>query len=101
MRDSDSRETQAQVCQRCVMRLETSVGGMVDLPRRIRATLAGNGYAEHVRISLTGCLGYCPRGQVTVQLSRDGQALDVLLLDPAREGAELISHLPCPSTETS
>jgi predicted metal-binding protein len=100
MRDSDSRETQAQVCQRCLMRLETNDGG-VDLPRRIRATLAEHGCAERVRVKLTGCLGYCPRGQVSVQLLRDGEVSGVVVIDPARDGAELMPHLPCPSTEAS
>jgi hypothetical protein len=99
MRDSDPGETQAQVCQRCLMRLEPRLGG-VDLPRRIRATLAGCGGAEHVRVSLTGCLGYCPSGQVSVQLFRGGEASEVVQLDPERNGVELIAHLPCPSTET-
>ncbi|HEX8438682.1 (2Fe-2S) ferredoxin domain-containing protein [Archangium sp.] len=98
MREPDSRKTQAQVCQRCLMRLDTSAGG-VDLPRRIRATLAAREGTEHVRVSLTGCLGYCPVGRVSVQLFRDGEASDVVLVDPERNGAELISHLPCPSTE--
>ncbi|HZH76736.1 MAG TPA: (2Fe-2S) ferredoxin domain-containing protein [Archangium sp.] len=99
-RDVDSRETQAQVCQRCLMRLETSAGG-VDLPRRIRATLAEHGCDAQVRVRLTGCLGYCPRGQVSVQLYRGGEVSEVVLLDPERNGAELIAHLPCPSTETT
>ncbi len=99
MTDSNSRETQVQVCQRCLMRLEPSAGG-VDLPRRIRVTLAGHGGAEHVRVRLTGCLGYCPNGQVSVQLFCDGAVSEVVLIDPERDGAELIAHLPCPSTET-
>jgi hypothetical protein len=94
---SETCETQAQVCHRCLMRLETSAGG-VDLPRRIRATLAGHG--ERVSVSLTGCLGWCPVGLVSVQLRREGLVSEVVLLDPARDGAELIAHLPCPSTET-
>ncbi|WP_257462843.1 hypothetical protein [Archangium lipolyticum] len=100
MSDSDSREIQAQVCHRCLMRLETSAGG-VDLPRRIRATLARHGCDERVRVSLTGCLGWCPVGRVSVQLFRDGQASDVVLVDPARDGEELLSHLPCPSMEAT
>jgi hypothetical protein len=99
MSDAESRETQAQVCQRCLMRLETSAGG-VDLPRRIRATLATSGCDGRVRVSLTGCLGWCPVGRVSVQLFRDGLASEVVLIDPARNGEELISHLPCPSLET-
>lgn len=98
MNGPDSRETQAQVCHRCLMRLDTSAGG-VDLPRRIRATLASQEGAERVRVSLTGCLGYCPVGRVSVQLFRAGEVSDVVLVDPARDGAELIAHLPCPSTE--
>jgi hypothetical protein len=97
MSETRSQETQAQVCHRCLMRLETSAGG-VDLPRRIRATLAGHG--EAVRVELTGCLGWCPVGLVSVQLRREGQVSDVVLLDPARNGAELLAHLPCPSAET-
>jgi hypothetical protein len=82
------------------MRLEPSAGG-VDLPRRIRVTLAGHGHAEQVHVSLTGCLGYCPNGQVTVQLLGDGEVSEVVLLDPEGDGAELLTHLPCPSTETT
>jgi len=81
------------------MRLEPSAGG-VDLPRRIRVMLAGHGCAEQVRVSLTGCLGYCPNGQVSAQLLRNGEVSEVVLLDPERDGAELLPHLPCPSTET-
>ena len=99
MRDESSQDTQAQVCHRCLMRLETSAGG-VDLPRRIRDTLAGQGCAGPVRVSLTGCLGYCPVGLVSVQLRRNGEVSDVVLLDPARDGAELLAHLSCPSSET-
>ncbi|WNG43476.1 hypothetical protein F0U60_04715 [Archangium minus] len=99
MRDEGSQETQAQVCHRCLLRLETSAGG-VDLPRRIRDTLAAQGCAESVRVSLTGCLGYCPVGLVSVQLRRNGEFLDVVLIDPARDGAELLTHLSCPSSET-
>ncbi|MFY0563359.1 hypothetical protein ACN28E_05900 [Archangium lansingense] len=90
-------ETQVQVCHRCLMRLEASAGG-VDLPRRIRATLAVHGQA--VSVSLTGCLGGCPVGRVSVQLRREGHVSEVVLLDPARDGAELLAHLPCPSAET-
>ncbi|REG27686.1 hypothetical protein ATI61_10921 [Archangium gephyra] len=97
MSETSARETQAQVCHRCLMRLETSAGG-VDLPRRIRATLAARGEAVHVK--LTGCLGWCPVGRVSVQLRRAGELSEVVLLDPARDGAELLTHLSCPSTET-
>ncbi len=97
MGETSARETQAQVCHRCLMRLETSAGG-VDLPRRIRATLAARG--ESVRVELTGCLGWCPVGRVSVQLRCAGQVSDVVLLDPARDGAELLTLLPCPSVET-
>jgi hypothetical protein len=98
MSDESTPETQAQVCHRCLMRLEPSAGG-VDLPRRIRDTLAGRDCA--VRVSLTGCLGHCPEGLVSVQLRHDGELSDVVLLDPARDGAELLTHLSCPSTETT
>jgi hypothetical protein len=97
MSETHAPRTQAQVCHRCLMRLETSAGG-VELPRRIRATLAGHG--ESVRVDLTGCLGWCPVGRVSVQLRRDGQVSEVVVVDPARDGAELIAHLPCPSAET-
>jgi hypothetical protein len=97
MSETSPQETQAQVCHRCLMRLETSAGG-VDLPRRIRATLAAQG--EAVRLELTGCLGWCPVGLVSVQLRRAGEGSEVVLLDPARDGAELLTHLSCPSTET-
>jgi hypothetical protein len=97
MGETSARETQAQVCHRCLMRLETSAGG-VDLPRRIRATLAARG--EAVRVELTGCLGWCPVGRVSVQLRCAGQVSEVVLLDPARDGAELLTLLPCPSVET-
>jgi hypothetical protein len=99
MHDEESQRVQAQVCQRCLMRLETSAGG-VDLPRRIRATLAAHEGAGGVRVSLTGCLGYCPVGRVSVQLRRDGLLADVVLVDPARDGEDLLSHLACPSAET-
>ena len=99
MSDPDSQETHAQVCHRCLMRLDASMGG-VDLPRRIRATLTEDGGGGRVRVSLTGCLGWCPVGRVSVQLFRAGGASEVVLLDPARNGEELIAHLPCPSAET-
>jgi hypothetical protein len=98
MSDESTPETQAQVCHRCLMRLETSAGG-VDLPRRIRDTLAGQGCA--VRVSLTGCLGYCPVGRVSVQLRHGGEFADVVVLDPERDGAELLTLLPFPSTEAT
>lgn len=97
MSETHTARTQAQVCHRCLMRLETSAGG-VDLPRRIRATLAAHG--EPVCVELTGCLGWCPVGRVSVQLRRDGQVSEVVLVDPARDGAELIAHLAYPSEET-
>ena len=97
MSDPDPQETHAQVCQRCLMRLDTSAG---DLPRRIRATLTRYGSGGGVRVSLTGCLGWCPVGRVSVQLFRARVASEVVLLDPARNGEELIAHLPCPSAET-
>ncbi|PTL84379.1 hypothetical protein [Vitiosangium sp. GDMCC 1.1324] len=98
MSDENPRETRAQVCHRCLMRLDTSAGG-VELPRRIRDTLAGQGCAGHVRVSLTGCLGWCPVGRVSVLLVTEGEVSEVVLIDPARDGAELLAHLPCPSSE--
>jgi hypothetical protein len=98
MNDESPPETQAQVCHRCLMRLETGAGG-VDLPRRLRDTLVGQGCA--VRVSLTGCLGYCPVGRVSVQLRHAGEFAEVVFLDPERDGAELLTLLPYPSTETT
>lgn len=88
----ESGERRAQLCHRCLMRLEPAAGG-VDLPRRIRATLADHGLGERVRLSLTGCLGYCPTGRVSMQLYRGDEASDFLALNPARDGEELLERL--------
>lgn len=81
------------VCHRCLMRLETSAGG-VDLPSRLQKALAGRGLAERTRVMASGCLGECPKGLVTVMVQPDsGSESHVQLIDPAKDGADLAEHV--------
>lgn len=78
------------VCHECLTRLPTRAGG-VDLPRRIRGTLAAAGLSTPVLAS--GCFGLCPPGRVAVCLGVDGLGESagepVHVLEPERDGAEL------------
>ncbi len=85
---------QLKLCYRCLVRLEPGQGGS-DLPRRIRETLSAHGYQGRAHVGPTGCLGYCPRGLVSVMVRRE-DALDdthVRLIDPERDGEDLVEHL--------
>jgi predicted metal-binding protein len=103
MSEAEDRKIQLKVCYRCLLRLETGAGG-VDLPRRIRETLAAHGLGDRAKVMTTGCLAYCPVGLVSVMIRRL-DALDdthVRLIDPEQDGKELVEHLggdlePAPS----
>jgi predicted metal-binding protein len=87
-------EIQLKLCYRCLVRLDTGAGG-TDLPRRIRETLSSHGLGSRTRVAPTGCLGYCPKGLVSVMVRRE-DALDdthVRLIDPERDGEDLVEHL--------
>lgn len=91
---AEAGEVQLKFCHRCLIRLPVSAGG-VDLPRRLRETLARHGLSERTRLGPTGCLGYCPVGLVSVMV-RPMAALDdthVRLIDPERDGEDLVEHL--------
>ena len=85
------------VCHECLTRLSPRAGG-VDLPRRIRSTLAAAGQSAPVLAS--GCFGVCPPGRVAVCVGEDGLGEvggePVHVLDPERDGAELPGLLPGP-----
>ncbi|NOJ90512.1 (2Fe-2S) ferredoxin domain-containing protein [Myxococcus xanthus] len=88
-----SEPTELHVCHCCLMRLDTSAGG-VDLPNRLREALAGRGLAERTRMVESGCLGECPEGRVTVMVVPAGDAeAHVQLIDPAKDGADLAEHV--------
>ncbi|MDY7226032.1 hypothetical protein [Hyalangium rubrum] len=94
MSEPASGDIQLKFCHRCLLRLRTEAGG-IDLPRRIRETLAAHGLRERTRLGPTGCLGYCPVGLVSVMVRRE-EALDdthVTLIDPERDGEDLVEHL--------
>lgn len=92
--------TELHVCHRCLVRLDASAGG-VDLPRRLRETLAARGLALATRIIPSGCLGVCPQGRVSVLVLPDeGPDARVQLIDPERDGedlAELLAPPPSPA----
>ena len=92
---SGALEVSVHVCHECLTRLPTRAGG-VDLPRRIRHTLAAAGRPAPVLAS--GCFGLCPPGRVAVCVGPDGLGElggePVLELDPERDGAELPPLLP-------
>ena len=98
MSQGRGREPWLQMCHRCLMRLEPKAGG-VDLPRRVRATLAPHSPTGSVAVSLTGCLGYCPEGRVSVRWLGEPTAPDVVGIDPMKDGVELVAHLLHPETE--
>lgn len=87
---SDTGRVAVHVCHECLVRLPASLGG-VDLPRRIRGTLAAAGLTTPVLAS--GCFGVCPPGQVAVCLGEDGLGPaggePLWVLAPERDGAEL------------
>jgi (2Fe-2S) ferredoxin len=85
--------TELHVCHRCLVRLDASAGG-VDLPRRLKATLAARGLAASTRVIPAGCLGHCPQGRVTVLVSPEsGRGAHAQLIDPEKDGEDLAEHL--------
>lgn len=94
MSEAGPAQVQLKLCYRCLVRLDTSLGG-ADLPRRVREALAAHGLGDRAKVSPTGCLAYCPRGLVSVMVRRP-DALDethVKLIDPQRDGEDLVEHL--------
>lgn len=92
MSGARGREPWLQVCHRCLLRLEPRMGG-VDLPRRLRATLGPHSPTGSVAVSLTGCLGLCPEGRVSVRWLGEPSAPEVVGIDPMKDGADLVPHL--------
>ncbi len=85
--------TELHVCHRCLVRLDASAGG-VDLPRRLKAALAMRGLAGNTRVMSADCLGFCPKGRVSVLVLPDGgTGAHVQLIDPEKDGEDLAEHL--------
>ncbi|AKQ69615.1 hypothetical protein A176_006527 [Myxococcus hansupus] len=85
--------TELHVCHRCLVRLDASAGG-VDLPRRVRESLAGRGLTERTRVIASGCLGECPRGRVSVLvIPGGGTGAHIHIIDPAKDGEDLAEHV--------
>ncbi|WP_434386124.1 (2Fe-2S) ferredoxin domain-containing protein [Melittangium boletus] len=89
---SKGPEPWLQVCHRCLMRLPPRAGG-VDLPRRLRETLGPHSPTKSVAVSLTGCMGLCPEGRVSVRWLGGPTASEVGGIDPMKDGVELVAHL--------
>ncbi|MFP2926072.1 hypothetical protein ACLESO_12800 [Pyxidicoccus sp. 3LG] len=88
-----SEPTELHVCHRCLVRLDASAGG-VDLPRRLKETLSARALAGSTRVLPSGCLGYCPKGRVSVLVLPDGgTGAHVQLIDPEKDGEDLAEHL--------
>lgn len=94
MSEAGTGDIQLKLCYRCLVRLDTSMGG-ADLPRRLRETLSAHGLQGRARVGPTGCLGYCPKGLVSVMVRREDALEDthVRLIDPERDGEDLVEHL--------
>lgn len=91
--DPEQEPTELHVCHRCLIRLDASAGG-VDLPRRLKETLAARGLAGSTRVLASGCLGHCPHGRVSVRVSPEsGRGAHVQLVDPEKDGEDLAEHL--------
>jgi predicted metal-binding protein len=89
----EEEPTELHVCHRCLVRLDASAGG-VDLPRRLKHTLAERGLARSTLVIPAGCLGYCPQGRVSVLVSpASGKGAHVQLIDPGKDGEDLVEHL--------
>ncbi|GHG86708.1 hypothetical protein [Comamonas sp. JC664] len=85
--------TELHVCHRCLVRLDASAGG-VDLPRRVRESLAARGLTERTRVIASGCLGECPRSRVSVLvIPEGGTGAHLQLIDPAKDGEDLAEHV--------
>ncbi|WP_164017924.1 (2Fe-2S) ferredoxin domain-containing protein [Pyxidicoccus trucidator] len=85
--------TELHVCHRCLVRLDASAGG-VDLPRRLKEALRARGLAGSTRVISADCLGYCPKGRVSVLVLPDGgTGAHVQLIDPEKDGEDLAEHL--------
>jgi predicted metal-binding protein len=94
MSEAGGGTIQLKMCYRCLMRLDAGMGG-ADLPRRIREKLSEHGLQGRTRLGPTGCLSYCPEGRVSVMV-RPEYALGethVKLIDPERDGEDLVEHL--------
>lgn len=90
--DSEPTPIELEVCHRCLVRLPTSAGGL-DLPRRIREALASRGLSERTRVLASGCLGYCPRGLVSVAVSVPSGEACSFFIDPERDGEDLAARV--------
>ncbi|MCK8499169.1 MULTISPECIES: (2Fe-2S) ferredoxin domain-containing protein [Myxococcus] len=88
--------TELHVCHNCMVRLDSSLGG-VDLPRRIREAVAARGLGPTTRVFSSGCLGECPLGLVTVLvLPPSGTGSSLQLIDAAKDGEDLAERLANP-----
>jgi hypothetical protein len=89
----EQEPTELHVCHRCLVRLDASAGG-VDLPRRLKETLSVRGLSGSTVVIPSGCLGYCPKGRVSVLvLPGSGTGAHVQLIDPEKDGEDLAEHL--------
>lgn len=89
----EQEPTELHVCHRCLVRLDASAGG-VDLPRRLKQALAARGLATATVVIPSGCLGYCPKARVSVLvLPGSGTGAHVQLIDPEKDGEDLVEHL--------
>ncbi|MFP2928259.1 hypothetical protein ACLESO_24280 [Pyxidicoccus sp. 3LG] len=84
------QEVEVLVCRKCLLRGGARGGGL-DLPRWLQGELAGRGLAEQVRVLPTGCMNQCPRGQVTVLVTRgDGRGGSMVMVDPRLHREKLV-----------
>jgi predicted metal-binding protein len=91
MQDERPADVEVLVCRKCLMRGGARSGGM-DLPRWLQGALAERGLGDHVRVLPTGCMSQCPRGQVTVLVTRGGagRGSAMVTVDPRLHREQLV-----------